>query len=140
MRKTDAWDQVDPDRNSPNLEEPRRPVPGDIKGKETLPRNQTVAPIPPIPYEDMFDTKISDLSADEKLEWQQSISIWELEYKKWNKKDQAYREMYAEIQKTVDSKFLDLTFDKETAYDMMVSLQEYFKPTTESMKLQLQME
>ena len=42
MRKKDAWDQVDPDAPSSTLTRHRRPVPGDIKRKETLTRNRPV--------------------------------------------------------------------------------------------------
>ena len=59
MRKSGAWDQVDPERTGLNLRRPRRPTPGDIKRKETLARNL------PRDVEDMEETTIADLQSDD---------------------------------------------------------------------------
>jgi hypothetical protein len=63
-----------------------------------------------------------------------------MEFKEWQRQHQACEELCAEIQRTVDSKFIELTFHKDSAYEMMVALQDYFKPTTEATKLQLQLD
>ena len=89
----------------------------------------------------MEETTIADLqSDDEKFQWQQTMALWELEYKEWSRKDQACAEMCAEIQRTVDSNFVDLTFNKDSVYKMIVALRDYFKPTSEATKLELQLE
>jgi hypothetical protein len=69
MRKTGAWDQIDPDGTGPTLIRPRRPTPGDIKAKNTLDRNQPQMireSLVPIAEHAIEDTQISDLKSADK--------------------------------------------------------------------------
>ena len=48
--------------------------------------------------------------------------------------------MYTEIQRTVDSNFVNLIFNKDSVYKIIIALRDYFKLTSEATKLELQLE
>lgn len=128
MRKADSQDEVDPDGAGPKLKKPRRHVPGNIKNKSTLARNQPRAvdgqpELVALPEDEIDDTKVTDHNtADERFVWQQEMTIWEIDHKDQNKKKTACDELCTNIQETIDQKYIELTFDKENVFEMLVAL------------------
>jgi hypothetical protein len=112
----DIWDLINPNElkaNIPQLTQPTRPEPSDIK--------RPAAGEPPTVY--------SRLSTDEKEQLRQLQADYTYDRKEYDRKRKALAEIRIRIVETIKRDYVAYTHKCNTVYDMLVKLKDRIAPT-----------